>query len=265
MNRRVLGASVGATVLNQDIYDRSATQKHRLGTRCVRGDRVFKYVKSTSDVTALGKGVWSAYHQDIMYAACPTASPIGTSEIYVTSGAADGIANDGVFAINSLEGGSLVIFHATGIARNYAIVSNNAAVSAGAITIKLDGEMPEAVVIGDIVEAMGSQYRIAWNAASGGHQRAFIGILMTLLTTTYPYGWAQTWGPCWISPQALVGTNDGTYDYNEVIFRHDGSLGIPTDNLGYEGTYAQHAGYVMTKNQAGTGQGAPFIMLECSR
>lgn len=255
------GSGFGALVTAQGINERSATQMHRLGTKVVRGDRVFKYVKSLANITGLSTACWSKYHQDIMYAALPTASPIGSSDVYVTIAATDGIANNGTIAAHELQGGYIVIFHATGVARNYAILDNNAAVSGGTLTITLDGELAEAVVAADVCEVMGSQYRIDWNAVSGGQYRAFIGLPMALLTTTYPYGWVQTWGPCWLAPQTSVGIN---YQ-NNLIFRADGSLGLPQDEFAEDCEFNQHAGYCMTRNQAGTGQGAPFIMLECSR
>jgi hypothetical protein len=191
----------------------------------------------------------------------PTASPIGSDKVYVTVAATDGIANDGVIAAHELEGGYIAIFHATGNVSQFGIRDNNAAVSGGTLTITLDGELFEAVVAGDDCEVMGSQYRMSWSAVSGGQYRAFLGLPMRLLTTTYPFGWIQTWGPCWVAPQASVGT---AYN-NDLVFRSDGSIQRATNEYGEDTTYSQHAGYVITRDQAGTGQAAPFIMLECSR
>ena len=89
-----LGAGLGATVLNQDIYELSATQKHRLGTRVVRGDCVYRYAKAIVAIDKTCHLVWNTYHQCISYAQIATASVIGDNKIYVTVGATDGIADD---------------------------------------------------------------------------------------------------------------------------------------------------------------------------
>lgn len=252
---RTAGAGLGATVVPQDIYELSSTQKLRLGTRLQRGDRVFRYAQAIATFTKTSTLCYSTYHQDINYAAIVTASAAGSNKIYVTVGAADGIANDGVFAAHSLEGGSLVIFDATANENMYfGILDNNAAVSGGIITITLDGELPNATVITTFhVEAIGNPYRVSNGNPFG--LRYWAGLPMRMATTTNPYFWLQTWGPCWVAPQASVGAsaNHGT-----VVARHDGSLDVQ-DTSGYSD--AQIVGSVMSYAQGGT-QGAPIIMLQ---
>jgi len=261
---RTLGAGVGATVLNQDIYEISATQKHRLGTRFMRGDCVYRYAKTQTAITDNSALVWNTYHQDISYAAIATASPIGSNQIYVTVGAADGIANGGVFAAHSLEGGSLVIFiNGTASILCFGILDNNAAVSGGTMTITLDGELPVATIATtSIVEAMGSPYLVS-SGNSGGF-RGFQGAPMRLTTTDYPYLWLKTWGPHWVSPQTNVGS---AANRNQVCVRHDGSIDLPggatlmKDGNPLYTENAQLVGYCITHAQDGT-QGAPIIMLQ---
>jgi hypothetical protein len=258
---RTLGANVGATVINQDIYELSDTQKQRLGTKCVRGDRVFKYAKATAALTNTSQAVYNTYHQDICYAVCPTASPVGSNKVYVTVGAGDGIANDGAIAAHALEGGYIAV-GITGTNRNYAIVDNDAAVSGGTVIITIDGELAVATVAATTyVEVMGSPYRVTSGIA--GYARGFMGIPMALATVASPYLWLQTWGPCWVAPQDNVGMGASTTTSHEVVFRHDGSLDLAVLHDGITNTYAQHAGFVMTRAQDDT-QGAPFIMLQIS-
>lgn len=253
---RILGSDLGATVLNQDIYEISATQKHRLGTRVVRGDKTYHYAKTLTSITNSQLAVWSYYHQEIMYAAIAAASPVGANYLYVTVGAADGIANDGVIAAHALEGGSVVLFDAsTDEWLNYTIRDNNAAVSGGTITLTIEGTLPYATTTSDHVEVMASPWLVS--SGNNGGLRPFWGPPMRLATTTYPYFWIQTWGPCWLAPQASVGA---TAHKNEVVFRHDGSIDLPVYNDSYT-MNAQRAGFVMTRAQAGT-QGAPFIFLQ---
>jgi len=253
---RTLGAGVGATVLNQDIYEISATQKHRLGTKVVRGDCVYRYAKSIVTITDLSHLVWNAYAQDINYASIAVASPAGSNKIYVTVGASDGIAQDGVIAAHFMQGGSLVIFDGgTTECYHFMILDNNAATSGGTITITLDGELPiTTVVTTDKVEAMCSPYIVSSGNSGGFH--GFQGAPMRLATTSYPYLWIKTWGPHWLSPQTGVGNS---HDANEVVVRHDGSIDIHTAETTYTQD-AQHVGYVMSHAAAGT-QGAPIIML----
>ena len=252
---RTLGAGNYATLINQDIYELSATKKHRLGTTVRRGDRVFKYSQAIDSFTRTSLLASSYYHQDIMYAAIATASPIGSNKLYVTVGAADGIANDGAFAAHSLEGGHVVIFDATANENMYfGILDNNVAVSGGTMTITLDGELPIATVITTWhVEVMGSPYRVTGTNMGGA--RWFAGLPMRMATTTNPYFWLQTWGPCWIAPQAGVGASANV---GKAVARHDGSIDIHS-TAGYE--EAQVVGSVMTYSQTGT-QGAPFIFLQ---
>ena len=249
------GSDLGVTASPQDIYELSSTQKLRLGTKLVRGDRVFRYAKAIETFVKTSTLCYSTYHQDINYAAIATASPAGSNKIYVTVGAADGVANDGAFAAHSLEGGSLVIFDATANENMYFdILDNNAAVSGGIITITLDGELPNATVATTFhVEAIGSPYRVSNGNPSG--LRYWAGLPMRMATTTNPYFWLQTWGPCWVAPQASVGASA---NLGSVRARHDGSLDIHA-TAGYED--AQIVGSVMSYAQGGT-QGAPIIMLQ---
>ena len=258
-NKMIRGADVGATVVAQDLYEISATQMQRLGTRLQRGDRVFRYVKAIATLTSTKLLVRSYYHQHISYAAINAASPAGSNKVYVTSGSGDGIANDGTFAAHALEGGYIAIFDAsTDEWLNYAILDNDAAVSAGKLTITIDGELPIALTTSDHVEAMCSPYLIT--GVNTQDRYCFMGLPLRLLTTTYPYGWIQTWGPCWVNPQPLVGVNGPSKPNMVVVARHDGSIDLPVYN-DTNVAYAQRVGHVMTIAQDGT-QGAPFINLQ---
>ena len=252
---RTLGASVGATVLNQDLYAVSATQKHRLGTRVVRGDRAFRYAKMITAVTSYGMGVWSTYHQDVMYAAVPTATPIGSNKVYVTVGASDGQANGGVIAEHSLEGGYLVMMVAGAAGPTFAIKDNTAAATTDMI-VTIDGELPVACSTSEKIELMGNPYLVSYG--NSGDVRPMMGVPTRLVPLATPYCWLQTWGPIWITPQSRVGAAVGA---NNCVFRGDGSIDLMTYGTTlYDGRH-QQAGHVLTYAQAGT-QGAPFIFLQ---
>lgn len=255
---RTLGASPYAVVLNQDIYEVSATQKHRLGTRFARGERAFVYAKAgaTLNVDLLA----SAYNaQMISFASAPVAAAVGASQISMTVGASDGPAANGALAVHYLEGGYLVCFSDSVDTFLMGIKDNTVVASGGGTTVlTLDGEIPIAIATADSsIEATASPYVDVRTTNMSG-MRPFLGAPMRSLTTTYPYGWLQTWGPSWIAPQAAVGV---AANVNTVVARHDGSLDIETTS-GYEA--AQVVGYVLTRVTAGT-QGAPFIFLTISR
>ncbi|KKN42500.1 hypothetical protein LCGC14_0712610 [marine sediment metagenome] len=256
---RILGSDVGATVLAQDIYEISATQKHRLGTKLVRGDRVFKYGKAMNAFADTQHLAYSYYHQHIMYALIQAAAVAGDSAIAVTVAATDGADNDGAFLVDALEGGYVVIFDASsGEWLNYAI-NNSTVVAAGGgtITITLDGELPIALTTSDHVEVMSSPYTVI--VSNGGGTRGFMGLPMRLATLASPYHWLQTWGPCWVSPNGRVGA--AQYK-NACVARNDGSIDIVSGESAMTAD-GQPVGFVLTYSQAG-GQGAPFIMLQIS-
>ncbi len=261
MSRRKLGSDVGLTVTDQDIYELSDVQKYRLGTRISRGDRVFKYGKATSTLTNTKFAAYNTYQQCIAgEAAIATASPIGSDKVYVTVGAGDGIAGDGVFAAHALEGGYILI-HFDGAAKLYSntflILDNDAATSGNTMTITIDGELPIATVVAtSLVEAMGSPYLCGQGAV--GENRSFVGLPMRLATTALPYLWLQTWGPCWIAPQQRL---EESVQGQRAVFRHDGSIDIPV----YDDTqvqYGQHAGILMSRGTVDTL--APFFILQIS-
>jgi hypothetical protein len=196
-----------------------------------------------------------------MYAAINTASPIYSNQIYVTVGAGDGIANDGVVAAHCLEGGYVVIMDAsTDEWMNFCIRDNNAAVSGGKLTITLDGELPYATTTSDYVEIMQTPYLTTCTNTQDRY--AFLGLPMRLATTTYPYHWLQTWGPCWVNPQPLLGVSSPSAPKVQAVARHDGSIDLYAYGTAVI-TSSQLVGHVLTVAQGGT-QGAPFVELQIS-
>jgi len=260
---RTLGSNVGATVLNQDIYEISATQKHRLGTRVVRGDRVFRYAKAGMAFTSNAYPCWAPQNQTISASSVQAAAPAGQNFVLVTVGSNEGLANNGVFAKDDLAGGSILIAltNAYGELFNFVIQGNDALASAGTLKIYLDGELPVALTTSSYVEAHASLYADT-RVGNGGGFVMFLGLPMRLATVAAPYYWIQTWGPVWFGSQPAVGEG---WHAQECIFRDEGSLGLRTDAAAPGGTAytinAQTAGVVMCHAQNNT-QGAPFLFLQ---
>lgn len=262
---KVLGGSPGALVLAQDIYEISATQKHRLGTRCQRGQRVFVYAKAastlhTSALAALDR------EQDIAYRAVAATVPAGSTQITLTTTTGDGQDSDGQIDAHELEGGYIVIFVGDGTEINMGILDNTeVTASSHTITITLDGELPTEVTNAMYAECVSSPYlEVTSEVATAGGFKTYVGLPMAVATTTYPYCWLQTWGPCFISPANNFGdANPGTAQYNHALVVRAGGTVQTFDSDVAESEHAQRVGFILFKGKS-DGQGAPFMMLQIS-
>ncbi len=231
-------------------------QKWPLGTIYVDGDRVFKYVAIFGTLNP-DLGAKDVQPQSVAYATIAANAVQYATTIVIDVAASDGRSGDGVIAENYLAGGYVVIFDASNKAINRQIVSNTA-VATGEMTVVLSDPIPMALIEDtDHAECMASPY--SYVSLSTSEKYAVVG-MPVLVYTTGQFGWLQTSGPCWIAPQAAVGSGSN----NRIcIFRHDGSI----DELDYSDAYnskGQIAGYVMQNAQAG-GQGAAYINLQISR
>jgi len=239
------------------IWEVNTTQKYTLGARVVYPDgRVFRYAKAGGTLIP-GQGCLSYQQQYIRYAVLAAAAAAGATQLSVTVNADDGEVdtNDGALATNELQGGYCVIFDksATNMVVLRNIIANTAVATGGGTTvITLDDPIPNALTTTDAIECMASPYYDV--RAVNDTQRAVVGV-PTMVAAANEYVWIQTWGVCWVAPQATVGTGAGVH---AVVFRSDGSLGIPTD-----GTDLQYAGFVLQRGRSNA-QGAPFIMLQIS-
>lgn len=260
---RVLGASAGATVLNQDIYAISATRKHRLGTRVVIGNRVFVYAKAGNTLNA-ELLVHTHNFQHMGYNAIAADQAAGLNTLTVTSTTADGVEGDGAIAAHELEGGFLTIHtHTANNQLNMAIVDNTVVTaSSHTMTITTDGEIPIALTTSFGIECMASPYL---NVRYGDDpNRSFVGLPMRKATALIPYVWLQTWGPCWVTPANGYGEHNpgSTANSYQLVAFHEGSVAISADEDA-DTEWAQNVGFVLTKTET-HGQAAPFIMLQIS-
>jgi len=258
------GSGFGALVTGQDIHEASATQMHRLGTRLVRGDRIFKYAKAGATLATQVLGWYNDYGVS-GWAACPTAAPAGATTIYATIGASEGVAADGAVAVHELQGAWIVVFRLNAGAHNtdycFQILDNNAvAAGGGTVTLTIDSPLPHAMTTSAYTEITGNPYSDVRTGNSGG-VRGFMGLPMAAATTSLPYFWLQTYGPCWISPQGRVG--NALADF-QCVARPDGSIDIIDGEAQYT-TNGQRVGFVLTEIAGGGGgQGTPVIFLQIS-
>jgi len=240
-------------------YQADDVQKYPLGTLLRLGGRTFAYAKASgTQIPDVGSQIGSVQH--VANVSVQANYAAGVKAITITTTDTDGAGGDGAIAADELVGGYVVVFPA---ASNHAFVrqitSNTYVIASGThvhtMTIGLDSPTPIAITTSDKAECMASPYLNVITASS--EARSIVGV-PTVAATTGQFFWLQTWGPCWIATSAECGA--GSNDRN-VVFRYNGS----GDECAYAGTYnsakAQQAGHILT-NGAGTGQGAPFIMLQ---
>jgi hypothetical protein len=239
----------------QDIYEVSAIQNYELGTRLQLDDRVFRYAKAGGTLNP-DLGAKTALHQLVAIAALAAASVSGTKSVSLTVAATDGINSDGAIAANELQGGYIVIYTHAGYTIVRKIVSNTAvAAGGGTMVVTIDKPLPCALTATTMHgECIASPYL---NVQTGNFPtRSVVGV-PTMPATEGQYLWIQTWGPCWIAPQAEVSVGNNN---RLVVFRHDGSID-EFDTTDANVAKAQIAGFVIT-NAADGSQGAPFIFLQ---
>jgi hypothetical protein len=250
-----------ATQTAYGLYVADSTQRFGFGQRFLTNDgRVFKYAKAggTLNVDLLAQSVVA---QHIAFASAPVAAAAGDTKVSITVAATDGAAAGGLVAKDELQGGYVVIFSDTVVTMLRQIVKNTAVATGGGTSIlDLDFPLNAAVATADsYLEAMASPYSSIKASTTGDTARGFIGLPL-VEATSGKFCWIQTWGPCWVAPQADVGTGASNI---QVVARYDGSIQAHdyTDT-----TYSdkqQHVGFVLSHANAGT-QGAPFIMLQIS-
>lgn len=257
------GVDLGlSTPPTQGIHEISATQQYALGKKFVYGDRVYKYGKATATMNMDLLAANNSYGIS-GYATVPTATAAGETTLYATVGSGEGTAADGAVALDELVGGYVTVFKlnagASDTTHTFLILANNAVASGGGtVTLTIDQPLPYAASTSAATEINPCPYRYLTTANTGGN-RWFVGVPQAVATTTYPYFWVQTWGPCWVAPQSTVGTGA---NISCVVARHDGSLDLPS-TTGY--TAAQVVGETMAQVAGGAGtQGTPPIFLRIS-
>lgn len=260
------GLETGQSEL-QGLYAVASTKNCKIGTRRVGWDgSVHRYAYAEALVDS-SIGCWSTDYQALaQWAEFPTSHAVGVSEIHVTAeNVTDGVAFDGVFAADVLQGGYIVLFP-TGIqAQTHLISGNDALAAPGTLVIQL--EHPTGVAItaaAGSAEAIFCPHRAVAHAEGSPANCArhpIVGIPKASAAAT-EYFWNLTWGPthCTTS-DASVGNESSNH---KVSFAANGSL-IAYDEEAHIGL--QPAGFVLGQDYNGGSpqQGSPFIMLQISQ
>jgi hypothetical protein len=235
-----------------DLSVADSLQQYPIGTKYVEDGKVYRYCAFKATM-ATSLGAKNGNTQAVAYATVAASTDQYATRIVVDVGATDGRAGDGVIAADELAGGEILIFDATGYNFVITITSNTAVTTGGdEMTVDLLNPIPTALIADtDHVELMHNPY----SYVNTTNERPVVG-MPYLAYTTGQYGWVQTWGICWVAPQAAVGVGSNNL---LCVFRHDGSI----DELDYSDAYNSQgviAGYVVCRTDAT--QAAPFIMLQ---
>ncbi len=247
----------------QDIDKASTSQVYPIGFGLKRRKNVFHYAYAGSTL-APGMGAKIKNPQEVSQTVLGAAASAGSRSIVLGLDNTDGPTYNGLLPANYLKGGQVVVFAALGTFVRQ-ILSNTAVTVNGGIayfTVTLDAPIPVAVAVTDVAEAIASPYACVVDAAHtklGTGFAATIGV-PTVAAVSGQFLWLATAGPWWVSPHAQVGVADSD---KMAFFVGDGSLGQGKEVSpgGVDaGIIEQHAGFVLA-NDKGSGQGAPFIML----
>jgi len=264
-------AYIGATMGNilsggayQGTREASATQNYPLGTRRVYADgRVFRYIKAR---TALHTEFGACYAaKTVANAVAPAqatdAGSIGDVLVTMTVGATDGLAGDGVIAVNELVGGYVVIGNGASQHPQNRVITANTVVAAGggACTLTLDEALDQDVTPSTTnIETLMNPWILSDGYATNSAYVTFRGMPACEMSIN-EYGWVQTRGPCWITSNG--DTCNSANDRN-IYFAANGSVvsGGDVTQTDDHPIY-QFAGVAIDMSSNG-GSNAPFVDLQ---
>lgn len=259
------GLETGQTAIQGILANPVATQNCSIGTRRVATDgKVYRY-GSASGNTSTETLAYSVNRLQVLAWSAIVSGTIGDDHLVVTVGGTDGPAGNGVMAANYLAGGQLLITNFPGLFRSMTptIISNTGCAATGPITIVINDILPVTLLAGtQVVEAMGCPYRLVNGVVNNPADASAVGRATSFATAALPYHWLQTWGPCFLVPNNGWATVDvGNTNFNGQVVIWNGTISAHDDD-NPQSEYQQHIGFVMSRTNAGTTQGAPFVMLQ---
>lgn len=223
-------------------------EKWNIGDRVVTPDgRVFRYAKSGA---ACWTGRGNQFHNSIPatgidYSLLAEGGIVGATSVKMT--------NQGVVAqtLDGLRGGMIILKPAAGSTDQTlqfrGVLGNTAGGVADVITIYLDAPLTTLLDTASYGFCMPSPYSdIRYEALT---KASHAGVAAANVTAAGMYFWIQTWGLCWIAPQAECGTTE--YG-REVVWRYDGSI-QHRGATAILGLYGQLAGFIVDNNTADNG------------
>lgn len=232
-----------ANLAAPDPYTPTVAQLYPLGTRAVIGERVFRYGKAGTN--AIARPHWLVQNRNVY-------NDDGLKDCWEGSSTAVATAVDDTTIIfadtnsshvaNFFQRGWMILFYATNT-RVHQILKNTA--GGTTITFTLVDPIAEADADGAIFATVHPSIYSKMERVHGGGstQAAFIGVALSPFTASN-YGWIQTWGPCYCTPQATFG--NAAYE-RAIIGNYDGSINVVTAPAA--GSYHQRVGHTLPEHE----------------
>lgn len=245
-----------------NVHTPDDSQLYDEGTEYEFNGKAYFYSRAVGTITAnLGVKVYN--HQDVGYSIAVATSAVGATDISVTTDVNDNLA--GVAAKDELKGGVCVIFEknlGAGYEQTFGILGNDALAAYGTLKIYLDApltqEFTDAISYAEATASPWAKVAVSGSTVLADNLSTNCGVACCHATTGQ-WLWVQTWGMCWLSPDAALGNGTNNKD---ARFNGDGSLSDGDDTN--TAVISQRAGWVVA-NDHGAGQGAPFVYLMLAR
>ena len=226
--------------------------RHQVGDRVVLPDgRVFRYGKSSD--AHLNTDLLCSFVEDECqgWEALKESQVVGDRQVTFTGAAHAIVAED------ALRGGYVIIYHdgGGGFTQFRGIIGNTASALNANITVYLDATLDTAIVGGTTAaELWYNPYAALQGAASDSQSAA--GRPMVNVDAADTYFWIQTWGPCWLAPQAAG--FQAADKQRTAVKRDDGSI----QAVGAEGALdtTQVVGFLINEGFSS----GPLFMLQIS-
>lgn len=236
-----------------DVLVWDTAQKYPVGTKLVDGDRVFRYCKAGSGITAMKAGHQGAKPSEFNTEAVIHAAGATKITILDTGSASNR-------PVNYYAGGYLWIMDLiSGIYMMHRILSSTVG-NTVSITLTLETGLKSAVALAEVGKGV---WITAWpniySKILGTTSTKMSNVVVALIpVTSGKWFWGQTWGPCFgTSFNVVPGLNA---NQREVYFNSDGAL-MAGDDLSLDTTVRQRAGFILTNTTDG---GDQLYMLQLS-
>lgn len=235
-----------------DVLVQDSTQNYPIGTKYVEDDRVFRYCKAGSALTAMKAAHQGAKPSEFNTDANPYA--IGATVITILD---TGSASNR--PVNYYAGGYLWIMDTEtgGAFRMHRILSSTVG-NGTSIALTLETGLKIAVVATEWITAWPSIYSNILGTTSTKMSMVCVALIPV---TSGRWFWGQTWGPCFGTSYNIVPGVDA--NQRDVFFNTDGALKAGDDmDFGTSGNPVfQRAGFILTNTTDG---GDQFYMLQLS-
>lgn len=224
-------------------YEVDDYEKYTLGSYMRLGNKGFVYVEAGGTLVP-DVGAKQANNQKIGNRAIAADADIGTLVITFSSNVS--------LSANQLKGGEIIVFPTGNKAFTRRIVSHPAVTATADLEVTVDSPIPVALTDeAGSVECILDPYK---GVTQDSNEWTPVLGMPVMEAEDGEFLWLQVEGISWCAPEAAVGA---AVNALEVCFGGDGALQLrDSNNLGN-----QRAGMVVAPNTAGSGQGAPFIML----